>query len=262
MTKQNPTSETDPLPHGIPSVPAALENLQVTPEGNPESEPSPKKSKRPDKAKSLAKKQKKIDKRLRSELNIDEQELKRLKKKLVKAEGFPERGIETWFRLTSRNLYTRRQIVDAKANILVTINALILSVILGTLYQTLSDTPHLTYAVVPLVLANLMSITFAILASKPRLQRGVFSEEDLLEHRVSLMTFDDFYAMPADDYEKALDRVMEDRDLLYGTIKRDIYALGVDLSHRYKHIQRAYGVFLFGIILAAVMFSLCYVMYG
>ncbi len=198
--------------------------------------------------------------------SVDEQDLKKKKKKtqkkLEKAAKSPERGIETWFRLASRNLYTRRKIVDSKASMLVTINALILSVVLGTVYENLSDDPHLVYAVVPLVLTNLISIAFAIFASKPRLQRGVFTEQDLLERRVSLMTFDDFYAMTAEEYEHAVDRVMQDRALLYGSMKRDIYRLGVDLSRRYINIQRAYGVFLFGIVLATVMFGLCHVFFG
>ncbi len=213
--------------------------------------------------KRLEKKRKKLmDARLQEELKIDAKELLTLKKKLAKAEAFPARGIETWFRLASRNLYTRRQIVDTKANILITINAVILSVVLGTVYRELGDVPHFAYAIIPLVLANLFSIAFAILANKPRLRRGVFSEQDLRERCVSLMSFDDFYAMPADEYEQALDLIMEDRDLLYGTIKRDIYSLGVDLSGRYKHIQRAYGVFLFGIVFATVMFGLCHALYG
>ena len=195
-------------------------------------------------------------------LETDGKELKKLKKKLAEAAKTPQRGIETWFRLASRNLYTRRKIVDSKASMLVTINALILSVVLGTVYEQLSDDPHLVYAVVPLILTNLISIAFAIFASKPRLERGVFSEQDLLERRVSLMTFDDFYAMTGDEYERALDRVMQDPVLLYGTMKRDIYRLGVDLSRRYIHIQRAYGVFLFGIVLATVMFGLCHAFFG
>ncbi len=58
-----------------------------------------------------------IDKALRKELGVDKEALKKLKKKLLKAEGKPERGIETWFRLASKNLYSRLQIVDTKANI-------------------------------------------------------------------------------------------------------------------------------------------------
>ena len=83
------------------------------------------------------KKQKIIDAALMQEMGIDKDALKKLKKKLVKAESRPERGTETWFRLASKNLYTRLQIVDTKANILITANAIIISVVLGSLYPCL-----------------------------------------------------------------------------------------------------------------------------
>jgi len=270
MTKHKHASESEPEKQGTLIEPHALEGSHRAPDtvvaGASEQDESAAKSKKRQEraeAKRLAKRGKKlIDKRLQQELEIDEKELKRLKKKLTQADKSPQRGIDTWFRLASRNLYTRRQIVDTKASILVTINVLILSVVLGTVYQHLSDDPHLVYAVVPLVLTNLISIAFAIVSITPRLKSGVFSPQDLLDRRVSLMTFDDFYAMTADEYEQALDRVMEDRVLLYGTMKRDIYRLGVDLGHRYMNLRRAYGVFLFGLVLATVIFGMCHAFFG
>lgn len=197
-----------------------------------------------------------VDARLRADMNVDEAELKALKKKLVKAQGSPERGIETWFRLASRNLYTRRQIVDTKSNILITVNSIILSVVLGTMSREIADQPHLAIAIVPLVVANLFSMAFAIFATKPRIAPGIFTPEEVQQHRVSLMTFDDFYKMGADDYDSAITKVLDDRDLLYGTIQRDIYSLGIDLSRRYQQIQRAYSVFLTGIVFATLLFGL------
>lgn len=199
--------------------------------------------------------------RLREELHVDEDQLKVLKKRLEKAEAFPDKGVETWFRLASRNLYTRRQIVDSKSNMLVTINSIILSVVLGTVYRELDTDPHLAFAIVPLVVSSLMSIGFAILATKPKLRSGTFSEEDLRSNKANLMTFDDFHGVSGEAFELAVDRIMGNRDLLYGTIKRDIYSLGIELERRYRHVQRAYGVFMLGLAVAAVLFGLCHAMY-
>lgn len=196
-----------------------------------------------------------VDAKLRAELEVDENELKDLKKKLTKVRGAPERGIETWFRLTSRNLYTRRQIVDTKCNILLTINSVILSVVLGTMSREIADQPHLAIAIVPLVVANLFSMSFAIFATRPHVATGVFTKEELEERRVSLMTFDDFYKMSEDDYDAAVHRILEDRDLLYGTIRNDIYTLGISLSRRYQQIQRAYSVFLTGVVFSTLLFG-------
>ena len=235
----------------------------TAPEHEPDEREAAKRAKREAKleAKQAKKRTKALHARLQEELEVDEAELSALRKKLAKAKNFPERGIETWFRLASRNLYTRRQIVDTKSNILVTVNSLILSVVLGTVYGDLGSDPHLAVAIVPLVLANLLSIMFAIMATKPRLRRGVFSDDDIDAHRLSLMTFDDFYAMSASAYDRALDRVLADRQSLYGSIKRDIHTLGVDLSRRYLHIRRAYGIFLVGISFSALLFGLCHAMF-
>ena len=70
------------------------------------------------------------DEYLTQELNIDKEELKALKKKLAKVEPRSKRGAETLFRLVSKNQYTLNTMIDRKANILISINALILSIIL------------------------------------------------------------------------------------------------------------------------------------
>lgn len=75
---------------------------------------------------------------LMSEFGIDKKALKKLKKR----DPFPEKGIETWFRLASKNIYTRRQIVDTKSNILVTVNSIIMSIVLGSLYSRLGQGPR------------------------------------------------------------------------------------------------------------------------
>ena len=75
------------------------------------------------------------------------------------------------------------------------------------------------------------------------------------------MTFDDFYKMPEAEYEMAVDRLMEDRDFLYKTIKKDIHRLGVELSQRYRHIRRSYDIFLGGLIISVFMFGLCHAIF-
>ncbi len=218
------------------------------------------------KEKKLEKKKKKaLEKKEESYLleamQIDEDKLKDLQKKLQKVERFPERGIETWYRLASKNLYTRRQIVDTKSNILITVNAIMISAMMGSLYPRLDEDPHLIYGILPIILGNLISISFAIIATRPVIGRGEFSEAEVHQHKASLMTFDDYYKMPLTKYELALDEMMKDGNFLYDTIKRDLYRLGVDLSHRYKNIRTAYNVFLVGLIIGLVSFGLCHAIF-
>lgn len=196
-----------------------------------------------------------------AEFGIGKSALKKLKKQLKKKDAIPEKGIETWFRLASRNLYTRRQIVDTKSNILVTVNSIIMSIILGSLYGRLDEDPHLIFAIVPMILTNVSSMAFAIFATRPQIKAGVFSAEEVTNRSAGLMTFDDFYKMPLAEYEAAVSTLMESKDFLYATIKKDLHRLGVDLSRRYRMIRISYDIFLVGIIVSVLMFGACHVIF-
>lgn len=212
-----------------------------------------------DKTNDLKKSQKQMDKALMAELNVDKEELKKLKKKLLKAEGRPERGIETWFRLTSKNLYTRLQIVDTKANILITANSIIISVVLGSLYTRLDQDPHLIFAVGGMVITNVLSIAFAILATIPRSQDNATDSNEALEK--NLMTFDGFYEMAQEEYASTVMGLIENGNNLYSSMITDIHNLGIVLSRKYRLIRISYLVFLYGVILSVLAFGLCHAMF-
>ena len=216
------------------------------------------------KSRKVGKKNRKSEKKLEllaRELKEERKARQRLERRLSKMSGAPERGIETWFRLAARNLYTRRQILDSKAQIVITVNSLVLSVVLGSAYNRLEADPHLAIAIVPLVVANLIAIAFGILATRPTIKSGIFRWDDVASRKAHLMTFDDFYRMNLEDYEKALDSMLTSREFLYGTIKKEIHSLGVDLARRYRHVGRADIIFLFGAVLATVLFGLCHAWY-
>ena len=205
-----------------------------------------------------------MDQAIMEEMGIDKEELKKLKKKLLKAEARPERGIETWFRLASKNLYTRLQIVDTKANILITANAIIISMVLGTLYSNLDDEPHLIYAVAGLVVTNVLSITFAILATIPKSWVKRIVTDESLETTIEsadLMTFEDFSEMRLDSYVDSVMKVIADGDTLYPSLIKDIHSLGVKLSRKYRLIRNSYLVFLYGIIFSVLLFAFCHIVF-
>lgn len=202
------------------------------------------------------KRKKLMDKAIMEEMQIDKERLKKLKKKLQKAESRPERGIETWFRLASKNLYTRLQIVDTKANILITANAIIISVVLGSLYSRLDEDPHLIFAVGGLVITNVLSISFAILATIPK--SWVQKDAQLSLDSVDLMTFEDFSGMKFSDYNDSVMNIIEDGQTLYPSIIKDIYELGVKLARKYRLIRISYLIFLYGIIVSVFMFGACH----
>lgn len=205
--------------------------------------------------KKVKKQEKAIDSQLIEELGIDKDRLKELKKKLAKVEPRSERGAETLFRLVSKNQYTLNTMIDRKSNILISINALILSIILGTVYSQLDSDPHLIYPIVLMLFTNLISIAFAIFATRPELKHGE-------EKTNNLLFYGNFNDMEEDDYVEKMTGLMYQGDELYKTIAKDTFHLGQTIDKKFKLLRKSFHVFLVGIILSVVAFILCHLMFG
>lgn len=200
-------------------------------------------------------KEKAEDNYLMEELNIDKDALKQLKKKLAKISPRSERGVETLFRLLSKNQYTLNTMIDTKSNILISINALILSLIIGTVMSQLDTDPHLIFPVVMMLFTNLASITFAIFATRPELVHGKAETKNL-------MFYGNFQDMEEAEYVNSITNLMNEGDELYKTIAKDTYHLGKTIDRKFKLLRKSFNIFLIGIILSVIAFIGCHVFFG
>ncbi|MBD0332428.1 MAG: HD domain-containing protein, partial [Chitinophagaceae bacterium] len=66
-------------------------------------------------------------------------------KKAAKTDKEAERGIQTMFRITSNNHFNLSSMADSKANIMISINSIILSILFSVLLGRLEYFPHLLY---------------------------------------------------------------------------------------------------------------------
>ncbi len=192
---------------------------------------------------------------LMEELNINKEKLKRLKKKLSKIEPRSEKGVETLFRLLSKNQYTLNSMIDRKSNILISINALILSIILGTVLNQLDKDPHLIYPAVLILFTNLASIAFAVIATRPELTHGN-------KETGNLMFYGNFHEMEEKEYINSITNLMNEGDELYKTIAKDTFYLGKTMNKKFNLLRVSFNVFLIGIILSVIAFLLCHIIYG
>ncbi|NRF41875.1 Pycsar system effector family protein [Pedobacter foliorum] len=166
----------------------------------------------------------------------------------------PSRGIETMFRITSTNHQRLSDMADNKAHIMISTNSIILSVILSVLLRKLEDNPHLIIPTLLLLIICVVTMVFSILATRPSIPTGVFTPDDIKEKRVNLLFFGNFYRMSLPDYESGMIKMMDDRDFLYGSLIKDVYAQGVVLGRKYRLLRIAYNVFMFGIVAAVLAF--------
>jgi len=145
--------------------------------------------------------------------------------------------------------------IDKKSNILISINALILSIILGTVYGELDSDPHLIYPVILMLLTNIISIAYAIFATRPELKHGKESVNNLL-------FYGNFNKMVEDEYVEKMTGLIYQGDELYKTIAKDTFYLGKTIDKKFKLLRKSFHVFLGGIIISVVTFMLCHILFG
>ena len=213
----------------------------------------------------MQKEKKNIEKRedlvLKKELDISDDELKKLKKGLKSTKGRDERAIQTLFRTTSKNHYTLNEMVDRKASIMITVNSIILSVVVS---GAILDDHHSITAIPPFILsiACFFSVVYAVLSIRPVGTHGEFTEEEIRSKQGNLLYFGNFHNMHQRDFEWGMLQMLNDSDYLYSSMMRDIYFLGTQLNAKYKFIRRSLNIFMIGLVLSLLAFIIVQVISG
>lgn len=200
-------------------------------------------------------------------LKKDKKRKKRKEKEELKAKlkakyknDSPERGIQTLFRVTLRNHIKLSDIADTKANILLSVNAIIISLALANLIPKL-DAPTNRHLMIPsliLVLFSVASIILSIMSTQPNVTGGNFTKEQVKKRKVNLLFFGNFYKMPYDQYQWAINEIINDKSYVYTMLTKDLYLLGIVLKRKYTLLKITYIVFMIGIILSVVAFIIAF----
>jgi HD superfamily phosphodiesterase len=180
--------------------------------------------------------------------------------KRIKEVKTTARGIETMFRLTARNQINLSSIADNKANIMLTINAVIVSVLVSTSALNFTAGHGLNFLVPGLILVSgcLISLVFSVLSVRPKIITSKHQDEDVKNQKVNLLFFGNFFKMDYDEYERAVKEMMDDYDYLYGTMIKDQYQLGKVLSIKYRLLKYSYNFFMYSFVVAVITFFVMY----
>ncbi|MBC5992714.1 Pycsar system effector family protein [Pontibacter cellulosilyticus] len=211
-------------------------------------------------------------------LNIQEQrkQLKKEVKKKKKQEkkhretlAQPKRGIETMFRNTYRTHLNLSAIADNKANMMISLNAIILSVIITYLSAKTSATGSefaqhrtLLIPVGTLVLTTLGSVIFAIISAQPEVTSFSFKKDKMNSRKINLLFFGNFTRLPLEDFQSGMHEIMRDKKSLYNNMITDIYYLGEVLNKKYKILRVSYTIFMVGLVLTVIAFAIAVLYYG
>ncbi|UZH55550.1 HD domain-containing protein [Salinimicrobium tongyeongense] len=209
------------------------------------------------------------DKNLYNLLNKERKAKKKLAKEEAKArlkvkykDKSPDRGIQTLFRVTMRNHLKLSDIADAKANILLSVNAIIISLAIANFIPDLGTpttaSPAVMIPIFILMIFSVASIIGAIMSTRPNVTSGEFTREQIKNGEVNVLFFGNFHRMPYEQFEWAMHEILENQSDVYESLMKDLYMLGVVLNRKYYLLRITYTIFMVGIILSVLSFIATY----
>jgi predicted metal-dependent HD superfamily phosphohydrolase len=178
------------------------------------------------------------------------------KKKIkIKKKDKPVRGIETMFRISASKNVRISEMADNKAHIMISVNSIIISVVLGLIIRSLEQYSYLIIPTIILLMVNVATIIFSVLATRPKIADGLFTQEQVDNKSVNLLYFGSYYNMNFKEYEDGINAMMADGGFLYSSLTKDIFWQGKVLGRKYRLLRISYTIFLFGIIAAVLAFT-------
>ncbi|MBK6932663.1 MAG: hypothetical protein IPH12_18105 [Saprospirales bacterium] len=173
------------------------------------------------------------------------------------------RGVETMYRTTYRTHTNLSTLADSKANLMITVNTLVIGIVVSNLLPKLLDeTNHFNIKLgIPsgmLLATCLGSIIFATLSTRPKVTEGKVTREAIKQRKANLLFFGNFYNMPLEEFQWGVNEMLKDPEFLYSSMSRDLYFLGIVLAKKYRYLALSYNVFMFGLILSLLSFAISF----
>lgn len=136
---------------------------------------------------------------------------------------------------------------DVKANILITVSSIVLTMCLGRM----SD-PELRASALTLAAFVLVALLLAVLAVLPKYRR-LKVDGDTLPPDFNLLFFGHFAQMSRERFLAEVAHAMKPDGSVYAALANDLYSLGWYLAHRkYRFLRYSYLSFLAGFVFAAL----------
>jgi hypothetical protein len=195
----------------------------------------------------------------------NEKELKKLsktakgKKDLASRQSIGDsRTAQMMFKTALRNHIDLTNIADNKANIMLSINAIIITITMPLVASNIQGNGYLIVPASSLMLTCMLSIIYATLATRPIKMTGY---TDLRLHdqgKTNLFFFGNFFKMKISEYHQGIREVIASEEILENSILNDLYYLGAALGHKYRQLRVCYNIFMIGISFTVIAFALSF----
>jgi hypothetical protein len=137
---------------------------------------------------------------------------------------------------------------DTKANILITVSSIVLTLVLGKM-----DEAQLRPAMLTLGAFILVALLLAVIAVLPKYRPLRLEPDAELPPYFNLLFFGHFAELPRERFLAELAQKMKSDGSVYETMASDLYSIGVYLSrHKYFYLRLSYLFFLGGFVFACL----------
>jgi len=164
------------------------------------------------------------------------------------------KSAQTQFKTALRNHIGLSAIADNKSNMMLSVNALIITIALPLLGKEIANNKALLIPTMLLLSVCVVSMVFATLATRPIAMKGYSSMESILNKKSNLFFFGNYYRMTFDEYETGMAATIADEEILNSTIMRDLFFLGKSLGYKFAYLRKCYSIFMYGIIASVIAF--------
>lgn len=172
------------------------------------------------------------------------------------------RSAQMMFKTALRNHLDLSNLADNKSNIMLSVNALIITVAIPLVSSYAYKASYIIYPMGLLMLSCLVSMIFATLATRPIKMTGYTSRAQIEAKESNLFFFGNFYDMTFKEYQEGIQQVIADEQDLDSTIMRDLFFLGRSLGMKYRQLRICYNIFMIGTVSTVLIFAICYGIWG
>src|SRR5258708_30613732 len=99
---------------------------------------------------------------------------------------------------------------DRKGNIVICVNAIIISVSVSVLFRKFETDPFLVIPTIIFLTFSVITIVLSIFATRPTVTGGKFTKEDIINKKTNLLFFGNFYKATLEDYKWGMIVMMRD----------------------------------------------------
>lgn len=171
------------------------------------------------------------------------------------------RGIDTMYRNVYRTNIDLSSIADSKANMMISINTIIMSVFAAALGsgftfsgQDFIEHIRFTIPMALLILGCLVSVIFAILSATPNVTNKDVDKKKIKERKSSVLFFGNYTELKMEEFVSSLQLLRKEQNMVYDNMTIDLYYLGKVLRKKYRLLNIAYMTFLTSLCVSMVSF--------